>query len=435
MSAPCSVPDERLHRSRRQMSLKRAAGWSLIDQCLLSGTHFAIGLTVLRLAPKADYGVYVLSWSALMLLAGLHNAFINSQLTVRAAGQPPQQRDGIVLSFLKVQLTWYLPAAVAVLLGIGALVFAQPAVREIALAAGSVIVAFCGTALREFVRSVLMLTLDARRVLFVDIRYIAVLCALVAGCAIFLPHQWLANAVVGCLGAASLVAAVPVVVSILRKQRVANHEQHEFRDSLKHGFWAGGGVIVTHLQSQSSIYLLGIFAGVAITAEANAARQFLMPAVLAFTSLQRTLYPHWVALARAGNIEGIRRTARRFFVVASLGLAVYGTLLVVCSQTLIEIVLGPKYRASAGYIALFALLTWAETSRSLVSLQLQAQARFRLITTANAVTAALVIAVMALVLQTFEPLWSVLVQALGEVVLALLLYCACRGWRVHRRAQ
>lgn len=435
MSAPPFMPGERLHRGRRQMSLKRAAGWSLIDQCLLSGVHFAVGLTVLRLASKTDYGVYVLCWSALMLLSGLHNAFVNSQLTVRAAGLPRQQQDSIVLSFLKAQLAWYVPAVAVALLGIGGLAVLQPAVGDIALAAGSVIVAFCGVALREFVRSVLMLTLDARRVLFVDLSYAIVLCTLVAVCAMFLPHRCLANASVASLGAASLIAALPGIVSILREKASTSHEGHEFRASLQNGFWAGGGVIVTHLQSQSSTYLLGIFAGVAVTAEANAARQFLMPAALAFTSLQRTLYPHWVALARAGDVEAIHHTAMRFFAAASLGLAAYGALLVAGSETLIEIVLGPQYRASAGYLALFALLSWAETSRSLMSLQLQAQARFRVITMANAVTAALVIATMALVLQTFEPLWSVLVQALGEILLALLLCCACRGWRVHRRAQ
>lgn len=410
------------------MSLKRAAWWSLLDQILLSGIHFAVGLTVLRLVPKSHYGVYVLSWSVLMLLAGLHNAWINSQVTVRAAGLPDDQRHRIVQSYLVTQLCIYIPVAIVTLAGLSALSLWQP-LAPIALAGISVVIAFCGLAMREFVRTVLMLTLDARRVLFVDLTYLLVLIAIVAVNAVALQPEWLAFTTVVALGIASLIAALPMLISLARNSVSIRAALAEFQVSGKHGAWASGGVVITHLQSQSSIYLLGLFAGIAVTAEASAARQFMMPVTLALTSLQRTLYPHWVALTRAADTAGIRRTAFRFFVATTVVVVGYGTFLVLCADTLIGFVLGPEYHASAAYLGVFALLTWAESARSLASLQMQALSRFRAITIANAFTAVLVIAATVVLLQFLSPIWSVIVQAFGEILLALLLV----GALLHRR--
>lgn len=403
------------------MSLKRAAAWSLLDQCMLSAAHFAVGLGVLRLAPKSHYGAYVLAWSVLMLLAGLHNALVNAQLTVRAAGLPAQQRQKLVQSFLITQICTYVPAAIVALGGLAVLGQWQPEWRDTMHLSMAVVIAFCGLSLREFVRAVLMLTLDARRVFFVDFVYTSVLGLLVVIGVIAVERESLSLLTVIALGVASLAAALPKLLSLLRDRVSVRTALSEFRVSGSNGAWASGGVVVTHLQSQSSIYLLGIFAGITATAEANAARQFMMPVVLALTSLQRTLYPHWVALTRADDTAGIRRTALRFFFAASVGIALYATVLILSSDTLISVVLGPQYQASAAYLGFFALLTWAESSRSLVSLQMQAQSRFRAITLTNACTAVLVIATTAALLRYVAPVWSVLVQALGEVLLALLL--------------
>jgi len=411
------------------MSLKRAASWSLLDQVMLSGVHFAVGLTVLRLAPKSDYGVYVLSWSVLMLLSGVHNAWVNSQLTVRAAGLPDDQRHRIVQSYLVAQLCIYIPAAIVVLAGLGALWPWQP-LRHTVLAAISVVLGFCGLAMREFVRAVLMLTLDAKRVLFVDLIYVSTLIAIVAASAFLADPTSLAFIAVVAMGIGSLLSAVPMMISLGRDRVSVQSALAEFRVSGTHGAWASGGVLITHLQSQSSIYLLGLFAGIAVTAEASAARQFMMPVMLGLNSLQRTLYPHWVALTRAADTSGIRRMALRFFALATISIGSYGIFLVLCSETLIGFVLGSDYHASAAYLGTFALLTWAESSRSLVSLQMQALSRFRAITIANTFTAVLVIGTTAVLLQFLAPLWSVIVQALGEILLALLLL----GVLIHRRS-
>jgi O-antigen/teichoic acid export membrane protein len=410
------------------MSLKRAASWSLLDQCMLSGVHFAVSLTVLRLAPKSHYGVYVLSWSVLMLLSGLHNAWVNAQLTVRAAGLPDDQRHRIVQSYLVAQLCIYIPVAILVLAVFAALWPWEP-LRQTLQAGTAVVIAFCGLAMREFVRAVSMLTLNAKRVLLVDLIYVLALVVIVAASAFALQPQWLAFTTLVALGIAGLISALPLLISLARNRVSVRAALAEFRVSGKHGAWASGGVVVTHLQSQSSIYLLGLFAGIAITAEASAARQFMMPVTLALTSLQRTLYPHWVTLTRADDTAGIRRVALGFFVAVTVVVAIYGTLLVLCSDTLIDFVLGAEYHASAAYLGAFALLTWAESARSLVSLQMQALSRFRAITLANTFTAVFVITTTALLLRFVAPIWSVVIQALGEILLALLLL----GALLHRR--
>jgi O-antigen/teichoic acid export membrane protein len=414
------------------MSLGRAALWSLLDQLLLSALHFAVGLAVLRLTNKSAYGGYVLCWSILLLLGGLQNAFVNAQMTVRAAGLPDDEQRSIVSAYFAAQCVLYVPIALAVLCAAAIAAVALPDSTGFVTLAATISVAFPGIALREFARSSLLLRLDARRVFFIDAMYALTLACIVATSALVLPAHWLGVIAILGLGCASLLAALPAISRLVTLRGARQLAAVELRKAARNGTWAAAGVIVTHIQSQSYVYLLGALAGLAVTAEASAARLFLMPVSIAFTSIQRTLYPHWVTLARSADRTQLSRMSRAVFLAISVLVAAYAAILVFVSEPLIATVLGAKYRASSTYIGLFAFLTWAEATRSLVSLQLQAHTRFREITIANVITATVVVATGVFAVRTFGPSASVLVQAAGDVLLAgLLLYALRRMRPIH----
>lgn len=416
------------------MNLRNAALWSFCDQIVLSAVHFALGLLVLRSSSKAGYGAYVLCWSVLLLLTGLQNAFVNTQMTVRAAGLQREEQARTCGAFLIGQSISYAVLLLGALL-IAAFAFsAFSTARSTAITIAVVALAFGGCALREFARSSLLLRGDARSVFRVDVAYAIVLIALVTASATLLPAEWFPHAAILALGLASAVAAYRCIHSTSVAAPSLRVGWREFSRTWNGGGWAAGGVLVTHIQSQSYVYLLGALAGLAVTAEANAARLLLMPVSLAFTSAQRVLYPHWVVLARSDQDAELSRAARRILVFTTVGILLYASAIVAGSDRVIPLLMGAAYTASNDYVWLFALLAWSEVVRSIASLQLQAHARFRAITMCNTVTAALVLTFSVLAIQHMGPRAAIAVQSAGDLLLAAMLLYFVRRDRVHDQA-
>ena len=408
---------------RASMSLRRAAAWSLLDQVLLSAVHFGVGLAVLRLSDKADYGVYVIGWSLLLLLAGLQNAFVTTQMTLRTAGL--SQPRSVQAAFLVGQFLLYAPLA-ATMLAVAAWCAAFfPGSRHHAVVAVVIVVAFAGVSLREFVRNGLFAAGAARQVFLIDAVYATTLALVTAACALWLPRSELGIAALLALGGASAVAAATTLRDLLPLCTWRSGRQ-ALRDNSNNGLWAAGGVAVTHFQSQAYIYVLSLFSGPTTTAEANAARLLLMPISLALTSLQRVLYPRWIALVRAGDHAALRSLSRHTAAALTVVVILYALALDHASRWLIAGVLGPEYGASGAYLFMFSALVWSEAMRTLAALRLQANARFKDITVANALTVAPVLIVAAALMRYLGPHTAAWAQIAGDIALALLLLRAAR---------
>ena len=65
---------------------------SVVDQVLLSGLNFAVGMCLIRFGSKSDYGLYSQLFAASLFAVGLLEALIGSPLTTLAPHMPaPQQ--------------------------------------------------------------------------------------------------------------------------------------------------------------------------------------------------------------------------------------------------------------------------------------------------------------------------------------------------------
>lgn len=407
------------------MNLRRAAILSLIDQIVLSAVHFAAGLAVLRAGTKESYGTYVVGSALVLLLCGLQNAFINTQMTLRGAGRPIEERRALHSAFLTAQYLLYTPLALLMLGGSVIAATCKPELRGLATSAAAITLAFAGVGLREFVRTSLFMAPNIKRVLLLDLLYATVLALLTAVAIRYLSHSPLLPIVaILSLGCASLLSA-----SCFARPLLARRPSHPIQaghavllDSFKDGLWAAGGVAVTHLQAQAHVYVLSLFAGVAVTAEANAGRLLLTPISLAMSSLQRVLYPHWVGLVRSTNHTALTKLARAVFAIITLGIAGYALLLILPSDWLIDRLLGSEYRASGAYVALFAGLAWSEGVRTIISVQLQAHSRFKEITLANATTVIPVLIAAAVTVRFLGPQMVIWTQIAGDLLLALIMW-------------
>jgi O-antigen/teichoic acid export membrane protein len=84
----------------------------LADQALVSLGNFALSVSLARLLPVADFGVYSVTMSFLLFFNTLHQAFIIYPLSVHTAGAPPAMHAQLLRTAVLLTLPCALPFAV-----------------------------------------------------------------------------------------------------------------------------------------------------------------------------------------------------------------------------------------------------------------------------------------------------------------------------------
>ena len=92
--------------------LQKISG-AVLSQALLSGGNFLVGLILIRRAPHAQYGYYVLIITAVQLLTQLQLSFINPALVRCLAVSDREKRRDFVGGAYREQQRWVLVAAIA----------------------------------------------------------------------------------------------------------------------------------------------------------------------------------------------------------------------------------------------------------------------------------------------------------------------------------
>jgi len=311
-------------------SIPWRAGIATVDQGLLSATNFIIAVLLIQSVPKADYGYYSIALPVSLFLSSLQDAVVNTPLTVLLASKKGAARRDYVASLCYGQFLVVLPAAGTGLAVLAVLRFPglDPTVKAIAAA---LCISSAGLLYREFLRSYLFAEEDPLTVLKMDAFYVAIFLCLISILYLF---SGIRVATVFLLtGASALLAALPF--GRARGWRFPPPSiSKSFGENWLFGKWALLGVCVTHAQSYSYLYLLGIFSGSVAVADVSAARLLLMPLMLLQVGWGKIAIPHGSRLREEGQ-------AHRFFkeqVLSSLlflvAVAAYVALLLALSEPL-----------------------------------------------------------------------------------------------------
>ena len=76
---------------------------SIIDQFLLSGLNFAVGVLLIRITSKEEYGIYTQLFAAGLLGTTLLDAFLGATLTTLASGKTQNERSIMIASSFRIQ--------------------------------------------------------------------------------------------------------------------------------------------------------------------------------------------------------------------------------------------------------------------------------------------------------------------------------------------
>ncbi|WP_343583507.1 hypothetical protein [Herbaspirillum sp.] len=279
---------------------------SLIDQALLSGLNFALGLVLIRLASKESYGLYSQMYVAGIFAATVLESLITGPLTTIAPGQSESQRTHLVACLRRFQLQ--LSGLLAILFGIASMAVGRYAgVTESLPALGIAFAVYVfANALREYQRSLHFIEGRPRRVLRIDLAYAL---AVAAGVALLVAT--------GCFTVPGilLVLGLANAVGFWRsgQPRPATPSAPERRAAIaemwQRGRWALPGALVAWATNYSYLYLAAASLGVAASAELNASRLLLMPISLSVMAWSRIARPMASRLFAARDWKHLDRLA------------------------------------------------------------------------------------------------------------------------------
>lgn len=157
-------------------SLPRAVAWarrnshvnlSVVDQALVSGVNFLIGIALARLLGAEEFGRYYLAWSVVLLALGVHTVVISQPLLAIGPKLSAEARPGYLGAVVVQQIVVAAGAAVLLLVGlsVGRALFPDKILGGYALPVAAVTLAFVS---QEFVRRYLFMVQRASAAILVD---------------------------------------------------------------------------------------------------------------------------------------------------------------------------------------------------------------------------------------------------------------------------
>lgn len=337
---------------------------SLLDQALLSGLNFALGLVLIRLATKESYGVYSQMYVAGIFASTVIEALITGPLTTIAPGKTIAERARLTTLLLRFQ--WQLSIVLAVLFGIGsgviaalAKIDAHPVWLGIAFA-----LYILANAQREYHRSISFIEARPRRVLHTDAAYVL---GVMVGVGILLLVGYLTvPAILLVLGLANIAGMWRSTDhGLASPTSMQARDKTEYRaavgEVMQRGRWALPGALVAWATNYSYLYLAAAVLGVAASADLNASRLLLMPISLSVLAWSRVARPMVSRLFAARDWKHLDRLAWASVAGIEIVTIVYVIALWLALPWLQAHVLGAKYHglepmvlAWGGYFAINA---------------------------------------------------------------------------------
>ena len=396
------------------------AGIATVDQALLSATNFLIAILLIKSVPKADYGYYSVALPISLFLISLQDAVVNTPLTVLLPSKKGADRRNYVASLCYGQFLVVLPVA-----GFGLAILAllrlpglDPAVKAIAAA---LCVSSAGLLYREFLRSYLFAEEDPQAVLKMDAFYVAIFLCLLSG--VYFYSGIRVSTVFLLTGVSALLAALPFGRAQGWRFPPPSVAM-SYRENWLFGKWALLGVCVTHAQSYSYLYLLGIFSGSAAVADVSAARLLLMPLMLLQMGWGKIAIPRGSRLREEGQAHRFFREQILSSLLFLVAVAAYVALLLAFSEPLQRHLLTGKYASSFGYILLWGSVFAAGFLALNASYGLQAMMRFHIITKVSFLVMLVTVGSAWFLIRAHGGAGGIVALLLGEILLGVGLWIA-----------
>lgn len=395
----------------------------MVTQGLSSAANFGIAVYLVRKLDPAGFGLWGLGFSIILLALGLANGLLLSQMVVGLPHRKPWMREAYMRSVLVGTL---LLATILSVLGL--LVAALAGLRgdaggDASLAATTGVAAGGVITLHYFVRQSFSVSRER----------VAVLLNLVLLASLTVAVAWVERRELGIsassamliYGGAHFCAALcgALVLPVPTRHWQIAMVRRDLLDVWQQGRWASAGVSVSWGQSQAYVYLTPLFFGLAGLGAVNAARMIVAPLIMMLPAISQVALPRFSVLS-AEHPGQLGHAGLRLSVVLG-SLAVMYALIVWLGYDWLSLLLLGEVREELFWITMaWCLLAGLALVRQVATVIMQALRDFLVLFRVEAAVLAVTVTSMLVLLPVIGLVGAVLATALGEALIALLVWRA-----------
>lgn len=415
---------------RKQLGIDTLCG--LVDQAVVSLTNFLLAFFLIKNGPKEDFGLYSIGYALILLAIGLNNALVTTQMTVNAPQKSIEEQDVYCANLLVGQSIIFALLLITCVVVVLLLGIFQVLERNLVFFSIFIGTASAAAVYQDFFRRYFYLKLRPNIVLSLDvIQGVTIFVLLFAIKFVLSSIGWPATTIICYAIAACVAGTVGLCYAKLHFFAGLKPIWVTVREAWINGKWALGGVIITHLQTQSYAYFLAGIAGTARVAEANAAKLLLSPLGLLNTGLTVVFLPRMVFMRKNQEYKAINSIANYLLIVLAGTVTVYSLAVFTCKDWIIAIFLKKEYEDITFFILLWAVVYLFQMARSNASVLLQVFLAFRALTLANIPSALIVVASSFFLIHSFGVSGGLISLAIGELILAVILQGCYHNVRKH----
>lgn len=390
---------------------------SIVDQGWLSLLNLGLGLLLIRLATKEDYGLYSQLFVAGLFATTVIDALVSSPLTTLAPSAGATLRANLIADLSRLQRRLALALSLVMAL-------ACAAVTGIVMGTPPWLLSLCFGAyvytytLREFQRTLDFLDGLPGRVLLLDGIYGVVLITgvglLAFGGRVVLPGLF------GIMTLANLLA----LAGSPRRHRLP-HQADRYRQSLASAWQRGRlalpGALSSWVTNYSYLYITALWLGAAAAADLQASRLLLMPLSLCVVAWARVACPMMGRLLHAGQTDRLRQ-----LIVHSAGALeglsiVYIGLLWLLLPWLETHILGDNYRGLGPQVLAWGAYFMIYAARWIGTALLMAGDRYRTLLIAAVASLVLLLAALPPLLAWLGTIGALIALSVAEILALVLL--------------
>jgi O-antigen/teichoic acid export membrane protein len=347
------------------------SGLAVMDQGLISGSNFLVGILLARwLAPEA-YGAYALAFSILLLLLLFYQSLMLEPMTVFGAGVYRYS----LRSYFRRLLSMHgaLAGAIFVVLGIACVIarYVGPP--------GPLSGALVGI---TFAAPCILLFWLARRVFYSGLSLVPAASSAGIYFVVLIAGMYLARrfgllsvaSAFGLMGVSALLTSA-VLLWHLRKALVRGDavpgNSELWRRHWGYGRWALAGVIAGWVPTYIYYPMLSSFSGMASAGELKALTNLALPLFQTYAALSMLYIPHIARMREEGTPEAILAFTGKISMMFVAGAMVYWALLLSFSSTAFHLLYNGKYTQVGYLVPLVALesILWSATCGPAIALR------------------------------------------------------------------
>lgn len=364
-----------LPAKRRRVLWAGARTWSprgalaLVDQGLISGANFILGIVLARHLAPDQYGAYALAFQVFLFLSVAYAALVLEPLSVFGSSVYRNSNR----SYLGVLLRIHAVIAATIFLGLGACAW----LLEVFSPSGSLAPALIGVAIAS---PCMLLFSLARRGFYVKLSPLqAALGAfgysvvVLGGLLLTFYQSSISPLVAFLLIAAGAGITAPMMLGRLGfsvKPRLAGIRLREVvRRHWGYGRWALGSAVAIWFSTAIYYPILGSFHGLAETGALQALSNFSSPIAQAFAAMSLLSLPYAAGVHHQTSSKRTSGLAAKLALIYAGGTALYWVFVVLFRWQIVEHLYAGKYMGIVGlipWLALASVLRISATSQAII---------------------------------------------------------------------